>query len=58
MTDKVSVRDGAIADVEIASAAEGITESSIAGPEGGKGRPMGPNDRAKIVGQPSKGPER
>ena len=58
MTDKVSVRDGAIADIEIASAAEGITESSTASPEGGEGRPVGPNDRAKIMGQSSKGPKR
>jgi hypothetical protein len=44
--------------MEIASAAEGVTKSSVADPESSKGRPMDPNDRAKIMSKPSKGPKR
>ena len=55
---KVDVRDDALADTKVASATEGVTESSIASPEGSEGRPMGSNNRAEIMGKPSKGPKR
>ena len=58
LSEEVSVRDGRIADIDIASTAEGVPQGSIAGPEGSKGRPVGPNNRAEIMGQSSKGPKR
>ena len=57
LSEEVSVRDGRIADIDIASTAEGVPQGSIAGPEGSKGRPVGPNNRAEIMGQSSKGPK-
>ena len=54
---KVDVRDDALADTKVASATEGVTESSVAGPEGSKGRPMSSNNGTKIMSKPSKGPE-
>ena len=53
---KVDIRDVALADPQVASAAESITKSSIASPEGSEGRPMDSNNRAEIMGKPSKGP--
>ena len=58
LSEEVSVRDGRIADTDITSTAEGVPQGSIAGPEGSKGRPVGPNNRAKVMGQSSKGPKR
>ena len=55
---KVDVRDDALADTKVASATEGVTKSSIASPEGSEGRPMDSNNRAEILGKPSKGPNR
>ena len=54
---EVGVRDYALADTKVASTTEGVTKSSIAGPEGSKRRPMSFNNRAKIMSKPSKGPE-
>ena len=58
LSEEVSVRDGRIADIDIASTAEGVPQGSIAGPEGSKGRPVGPNNGAKVMGQSSKDPKR
>ena len=53
---KVDVRD-ALADAKVASATEGVTESSIASPEGSEGRPMSSNNGTKIMSKATKGPE-
>jgi hypothetical protein len=58
LSEEISVRDGEIADTDITSTAEGVPQGSIAGPEGSKGRPVGPNNGAKVVCQSSEGPKR
>ncbi len=54
---KVDVRDVALADTKVASAAESVTKSSIASPEGSEGRPMSSKNRPGIMSKPSKGPK-
>ena len=58
LSEEISVRDGEIADTDITSTAEGVPQGSIAGPEGSKGRPVGPNNGAKVICQSSEGPKR
>ena len=54
---KVDIRDVALADPQVASAAESITKSSIASPEGSEGRPMNSDDGSEIMGESPKGPK-
>jgi hypothetical protein len=55
---KVDIRDVTLADPQVASAAESITKSSIASPEGSEGRPMNSDDGSEIIGESPKGPKR
>jgi hypothetical protein len=54
---KEDIRDVALANTQIASAAKSVAESSIASPEGSNGRPMSSDDGSKIVGEPPEGPK-
>ena len=54
----VDIRDVALVDPQVASAAESITKSSIASPEGSEGRPMNSDDGSEIIGESPKGPTR
>ena len=55
---KVDIRDVTLADPQVASAAESITKSSIASPEGSEGRPKNSDDGSEIIGESPKGPKR
>ena len=54
---KESLGDVALVNTQVASATKSVAESAIAGPEGGNGRPMSPDNGGKIVGEPTEGPE-
>ena len=58
MAKKESLGDVAVINTGIAPGAECITESTVAGPQGSDGGPVGPDKGDKIVGESTEGPKR
>ena len=55
---KESLGDVALVNTQVAPATESVTESTVAGPQGSNGRPVGPDKGDKIVGESTEGPKR
>ena len=58
MAKKEGLGDVAVINTQIAPATECVTESTVAGPQGSNGRPVGPDKGDKVVGESTEGPKR
>ena len=58
MAKKKSLGDVAVINTQVAPTTECVTESTVAGPQGSNGRPVGPDKGDKVVGESTEGPKR